>query len=563
VRKWKLGLGVAVLALAGGYYVLRPSGGEANAAAYRTMAVDRGAVVASVRATGTLNSVSTVLVGSQLSGQIIEILVDYNAQVKSGQIVARLNADQIRSRRDAAQADLAQASAELNVKKAQAERSRATRLRANATVLDLEAQLERAAAQLADAKRSFERQRELFARGVGARAAFDTSRTQFDVQTAAVSSANAQITSAKAEWVGLDSDIVLADAQVKAAEAAILQRQAKLTDIEIDLYRADIRSPVDGVVVQRQVELGQTVASSLSTPTLFQIAQDLREIEIYANIDESDVGRLIAGQNVTFAVNAYPNRTFQGKIKMVRLGATTIQNVVTYTAVVTVANSDMALLPGMTANIQIVTENRANVLRVANAALRYRPVGASPVALAQARPLPDIGGEAQGAAGGGGQGGGGQAMAALRERIVADIKPTPEQMKAIDAAIAEGREALRATRAGLSPEERRGLGASMRRELSAKIGRALDPERKAKYEEIVAESRTARGQTGSPGRVYVSDEKGELKAVMVRTGATDGTNTEILSGDLADGQSVVIGASIKGETSPATGSPAPRGPRLF
>ncbi len=560
VRRLVFGVGAVALALSALYYVTRPSGSEANAAAYRTLGVDRGPVVASVKATGSLNPVSTVLVGSQLSGQIIEILVDYNAQVKSGQIVARLNADQTRSRRDAAQADLSQANAELSVKRAQAERARATRLRANATVLDLEAQRERAVAQLADAKRTLERQRELFARGVGAKTAFDTARTQFDVQTAALSSADAQIASARAEWVGLDSDIALADAQIKASEAAILQRQAKLADIEIDLFRSDIRSPVDGVVVQRQVELGQTVAASLSTPTLFQIAQDLREIEIYANIDESDVGRLTREQNVTFAVNAYPNRTFQGKIKMVRLGATTIQNVVTYTAVVTVPNSDMALLPGMTANIQIVTDNRPNVLRVTNAALRYRPVGASPVGLAQARPLPDAGGETQG---GGGQGGGGQALVALRERIVADIKPTPDQLKAIDAAMGEAREALRSSRAGLSPEERRGLGVSMRRELSSKIAQALDPERKAKYELIAAESRSARGQVGSPGRVYVTDEKGELRMVNLRTGVTDGTYTEVLSGDLAEGQSVVIGGGSKTEPAASTGNPAPRGPRLF
>jgi HlyD family secretion protein len=561
VRKLIMGVGVAALALSGLYYVTRPSGSEANAAAYRTVSVDRGPVVASVKATGALNPVSTVLVGSQLSGQIIEILVDYNAQVKSGQVVARLNADQTRSRRDAAQADLSQAKAELSVKRAQADRARATRLRANATVLDLEAQRERAVAQLADARRTLDRQRELFARGVGAKTAFDTARTQFDVQIAALNSADALIASARAEWVGLDADIALADAQVKAGEAAILQREAKLADIEIDLYRSDIRSPVDGVVVQRQVELGQTVAASLSTPTLFQIAQDLREIEIYANIDESDVGRLIEGQNVTFAVNAYPNRTFQGKIKMVRLGATTIQNVVTYTAVVTVANADMALLPGMTANIQIVTDNRPSVLRVTNAALRYRPVGAAPVGLAQARPLPDAGNDAQG--GGGGQGAGGQALVALRERIVADIKPTPEQLKAIDAAIAEGREALRSSRAGLSPEERRGLGVSMRRELSAKIAQALDPERKAKYEQIVAENRSTRGQIGSPGRVYVTDEKGELRTVNLRTGVTDGTYTEVLSGDIAEGQSVVIGGGSKTEPAGSTGSPAPRGPRLF
>ncbi len=161
---------------------------------------------------------------------------------------------------------------------------------------------------------------------------------------------------------------------MKSAEALILQRQAKLRDIEIDLARTEIKSPVDGVVVKRDIELGQTVAASLSAPTLFTIAQDLSEIDIYANIDEADVGRLKPEQKVTFTVNAYPNRTFEGSVRMVRLSAQTVQNVVTYTAVITVRNRDQALLPGMTANLQIVTDEREDVLRIPNAALRFRPV---------------------------------------------------------------------------------------------------------------------------------------------------------------------------------------------
>jgi HlyD family secretion protein len=560
------GLGVLGLGLTGYWYV-RPAGGAAVVTPWRTVQVDRGPIIATVRATGTLNPVSTVLVGSQLSGQIVEILADYNAQVKAGQVVARLSSDQIRARRDAAAADLAQARSDLSVRKAQADRSRATRARAESTLRDLAAQKERAIAQRADAERNFARQKELFARGVGSQVALDAARTQSEVQAAALNSADAQIASAKAETIGLEADIALAEAQVTTAEAMILQRQAKLTDSEIDLERTQIRSPVDGVVVQRQVELGQTVAASLSTPTLFLIAQDLREIEIYANIDESDVGRLKPGQVATFSVSAFPDRTFQGKLKLVRLGATTIQNVVTYTAVITVSNADMALLPGMTANLQLVTEERRDVLRVPNAALRFRPPAGVGVTLPEARRPANLSEGSDDAprtgAPGGGQGGGQAAAAAFRERLMSEIKPTPEQIRAIDAILTEAREGARAARAGLSPDERRALGQQQRRESAAKIAQALDPERRKLFEAMQAQGLARNGGGGVPGRVHLLDSKGEPKAVSVRTGVSDGALTEIISGDLAEGAKIITGGGPKPASAPAGGPAAPRGPRLF
>ncbi|MGO4571171.1 efflux RND transporter periplasmic adaptor subunit [Microvirga sp. 2TAF3] len=380
---------VGILAVAGtvGFFLWRPAGGNASDAAYRLAAVERGPITASVRATGTLNPVTTVLVGSQLSGQVVEILADYNTPVKEGQVVARLYSEQIKSRRDAALADLAQAKADRDTKSAQIDKAQSMLQRSEAVAADLAAQRDRAQAQLAEAQRNFERQVELTTRAVGTQNALDQAKTQLDIQKAALVSAQAQMASNKAEATGLRADIALAEAGVKSAEALILQRQAKLRDIEIDLDRTDIRSPVDGVVVKRDIELGQTVAASLSTPTLFTIAQDLREIDIYANIDEADVGRLKPEQPVSFTVNAYPNRTFNGTVRLVRLGAQTVQNVVTYTAVIGVKNRDLALLPGMTANLQIVTDERDDALRVPNAALRFRPAGT--VASAVKLPAPD------------------------------------------------------------------------------------------------------------------------------------------------------------------------------
>jgi HlyD family secretion protein len=185
-------------------------------------------------------------------------------------------------------------------------------VRAEATLRDLTAQRERVAAQLADAKRTLDRQTELIARNIASQAGFDTARTAMEVQKATLDSVEAQIASQKAELVGLEADIALAEAQTRSAEAAILQKQAKLRDAEIDLARTDVKSPVDGVVVQRNIDLGQTVAASLSAPTLFTIAQDLREIEVWANIDEADVGRLKSGQPASFLGQRLPGPHLRG-----------------------------------------------------------------------------------------------------------------------------------------------------------------------------------------------------------------------------------------------------------
>ena len=308
---WLIAL-LAACGIAGGL-AWNSSGGRASDTTYRLSPVDRGDISASVRATGTLNPLTTVLVGSQLSGQVVEILADYNTPVKQGQVVARLYAEQIKSRRDAALADLAQAKSERDTKGAQIDKARSLLQRAQAVGDDLAAQKNRVQAQLEEAQRNFDRQTELLARAVGTQNAVDQTKTQLDIQKAGLASASAQIASNRAEAIGLTADIALAEAGLKSADAVILQREAKLRDIEIDLARTDIRSPVDGVVVKRDIDLGQTVAASLSAPTLFTIAQDLREIDIYANIDEADVGRIKPDQNVSFTVNAYPNRSFRGQ----------------------------------------------------------------------------------------------------------------------------------------------------------------------------------------------------------------------------------------------------------
>jgi HlyD family secretion protein len=412
----------------------------------------------------------------------------------------------------------------------------------------------RAAATLAENRRTLERQSELFTSGSGSRAVFDAARTQVEVQTAQLASVDAQAAALQADMRGLDADILLALAQAQVSEAVFRQREARLREISIDLSNTEIRSPVDGVVVQRQIELGQTVAASLSSPTLFTIAQDLRTIEIYANVDEADVGRIKAGQRVTFNVNAYPGRTFEGVVKLVRLGSQTVQNVVTYTGVISVQNADMALLPGMTANLQIITDERPAALRVPNAALRFKPVVTAAVVSGAGQAIDEAGPftAGPGGPGGGSNGAANRALQAFRERLASDVKPTPEQMVAIDALLAEGRERLRAERQGASPEELRRNAANQRRDNMRRIADLLDPERRARFEAMLreqqAQGRQRQARESVPGRVHVPGEDGEPRAIDVRLGVSDGAMTEIVAGDLQAGTSVIIGGG------PARGS---------
>ncbi len=305
-----------------------------------------------------------------------------------------------------------------SVQQAQINRVLADIERAKATQQDAEAQIARNEALYADSERIVLRQQELRSRGVATEAAFDTARAQRDAQKASLDSANALLASAKAQALGLQADLQVARANLEAVSAQVLQREATVRQIEVDLRNTEIKSPVNGIVVQRNVELGQTVAATMTAPTLFLIADDLRRMEIAANIDETDVGRVKSGQKVTFTVNAYPGRNFEGNVKQVRHGSQTVQNVVIYTTIIAVENPRQELLPGMTANLRIETDARDNVLRVPNAALRWRPPGAEPVAAhaAGGEPAPRQQ-EAEPSERRGGGGGGGRAMAEIDSAI--------------------------------------------------------------------------------------------------------------------------------------------------
>jgi HlyD family secretion protein len=302
------------------FFLLRNRGGESK---YRTEKVARGDIEMTVTATGTVNAVTTVLVGTQVSGTIKNIYVDFNSPVKKGQLIAQIDPATFHAQADQARANMMSA-------------------RAN---------LEKAEATLIDTKRTMERNAELFSKNLIARSDLDTAETNHETAKAAVS----------------------------AAKSQVAQTEAALKFAETNLQYTKILSPVDGVVISRNVDVGQTVAASFQTPTLFTIAQDLTKMQIDTNVDEADIGKVIVGQGVEFTVDAYPDHVFNGKVWQVRNAPITVQNVVTYDVVIQVSNPEMKLKPGMTANVSIIISTKKDVLKIPNAALRFKPSEKIPI----------------------------------------------------------------------------------------------------------------------------------------------------------------------------------------
>jgi HlyD family secretion protein len=509
---------------------------------FRLARADTGTIVAAVSSTGTVNPVVTVLVGSQVSGQIKELLADFNTPVTSGQIIARLDADQTEARMAQARADLKAAEASLVMQRSQADRAKAEIDTARANVANNKANVVRSEAVLKDAERDYQRKSDLLKRGAGTAADTDRAETAVDTAKAQLVQARAQHEASIASLEATQAAMKVSESQIVAAEAQITQRQAAVQQVQVDLDRAEIRSPIDGVVIQRSVDVGQTVAASFQAPELFRIAQDLRRIEIWASVDEGDVGRVQPGQDVTFTVTAFPGTTFRGEVMQVRLGPQTIQNVVTYTVVIAADNPDLRLLPGMTATVRIVSDRRDQVLRVPNAALRYRPPGAPAGA---EEPASAAAGPQRGPA----------AAQEYAKRLITELAMTPDQQRQLAAIMDDSRrefEALRET--GLPPDQMRNRGQMIRARAGERIMAILTPEQQPRYMELrAAQSRST--TSAASGRVWVIGPDGQPQAVAVRLGIGDGTVTEIVAGELKSGQDVIVGGGAKPG---ATAGPGPR-----
>jgi HlyD family secretion protein len=561
MRRVLMGAAVAAGVAGAAWFGLAQSASRAvSDPSWRTVAVERGSIVAAVNATGTVNPTATAIVGTQVSGQVVEIRVDFNSAVKAGDVLARLNTEQISAKYDAAKADLAQSVALNQIQMSQIEKVRADVERSSATRADAVANGRKAEALLADARLTLDRQEQLRSRGIASEVTLQSARTLAATQSAALDQANAQVRSVDAQIQALAADLKVAQTQVLSSSAQIAQREAMMRQIEVDLRNSEIRSPVEGIVIQRNVELGQTVAASLQTPTLFLVAQDLTKIEIYANVDEADVGRVQGGQDVTFTVTAFPSREFSGKVKAVRLGSQTIQNVVIYTAVIEVANADMALKPGMTATLRIFTERRSDVLKLSNAALRWRPPGESAVVAAQPQaPSNPFAPVAQ--AGPPGPGGGQNFQRQMLERLSAELKLDDAQKRQLDDISREVRTSVQAANTADTPAARRERAQAVAAGIAERLKPLLRPDQMERFAVWQAERAERRaGNQGVPGRVYVVGGDGQPQLTQVRLGASDGNFTEVLSG-LTEGQKAIIGGrAAAGKSAAASGAPRPPGP---
>ena len=479
---------VVVLALVlGALWYWNRHKAAAEESGWRTTAVERGDIRVAISATGTLSAISTVTVGSQISGQVTAVLADFNDKVHKGQVIARIDPSTY-------EAQIVQG---------------------NAQVASAQASLHQAQATLRNAQLAYQRNADLVGQQLVAQSDVDVARAARDQ----------------------------AQAQVNAAQAQIRQQTASTQATRLNLERTVIRSPVDGVVLTRSIEPGQTVAANFSAPELFTIAEDLGKMQIVLAVDESDIGQVKAGQKVSFTADAFPDRQFEGRVEQVRLSATTTSNVVTYPVVVTVDNGDGTLLPGLTVNAEIEVSKRDNVLKVSNAALRYKPADDASAPAPQATARSGSGG-----------------MSDDLARVATGLKLDASQQAAFDTGIASIRQRQAARQAapqagggsslfgggrgGPRPGGDSGGGdmqAQIRQRVLDRMTQqfaafraTLDPAQQQHWD---AQVKDLVGARRAPLYKLVD---GKPQTVMVRIGASDGTSTEI-SGDIKAGDQVITG----------------------
>jgi len=511
---------IAAIGAGAGAYYIRRGGADVQVI---TAPITRGDIVDTVGATGTLQAVTTVQVGSQVSGNIQWLGADFNSIVKKGQVIARLDPSLFDAQLQQARANVGQAQA--NLTKAQSD-------------------LERTKVQLLDAQQKYTRAKELATRSL-------LPQSDLDAAKIAVDTAQAMLQSQQAT--------------VAQAQAAVTQAQATVNQNQVNLEHTIITTPIDGIVTQRSVDVGQTVAASMQAPTLFVIAADLTKMQVNANIDEADVGRIRPGQHVTFRVDAYPTDTFSGTVAQVRLQPQVVSNVTTYGTVIDVPNPDLRLKPGMTANVKVEIAKRSDALSVPNSALRFRPTAEVFAALNQ--PVPP---ETQYGAGGRGRnaqsgtnqpGGPGSAFAqqATPAPTGSGQGPSTGSGRGFDPARMMDRFK------SMAPDEQQQFIERMK-------GRGQDVSAFEKAATPAPKPKPGAPQTAqtidalfaplpvveSRGRVWLFMNH-QLKPVAVRLGISDGTNTELLSTELPQNTEVVTGVTGVGTTRTAptqgTGNP--------
>jgi HlyD family secretion protein len=498
--------------------------------------IERGSIRISVNATGTLEAVRTVQVGSQISGQISKLYADYNSMVKQGQLLAEIDPRTFQSQVLTEQSGLASAQARL-------QSAQADLINQEANLLQVQASLKVAEVANDNAQLLYKRSQELLAKGL-------SSTNDDDVARSNAQSASAKVSQAQAAVKQAEAQIRSRQAALESSQSDIVGSKAQLERAQINLDLTKIYSPVDGVVISRSVDIGQTVAASLSAPQLFLIANDLSRMQVKANIDEADIGKITEDVQVTFTVDAYRNDVFAGKISEVRLEPQTVQNVVTYGVIVGVENPQLKLKPGMTANLTMVVDEHDNVLTVPNAALRFTPAGmtqdkiaeilknapappappelpqtqapsaAAPAAGSEATPSANRGGRGGGGRGGnGGRGGGGRGGSGGNAGVGGGGNP-----------------------GGGNAGATAGGGGGFAKNAGGGNG-----------------GRGGGGRGGGQGRAQRAvlwvegNMPGEFNPIPVRTGLNDGTRTEVTGQNLMEGTEIVVS-----DLSQTTSTPAAR-----
>jgi HlyD family secretion protein len=554
-------IGLLAIGLTGTYLYYNRS---ANGDDYLTGRIEKGNIRNTVAATGTLQAVRTVLVGAQVSGIIQKLYVDFNDEVHVGQVIAKL--DEIPLQQQLAQqkasleqqkANLANAEARLLAAKAEVDTQQAGVSSANANLAALKAQRD-------DAERLLQRQQALAESGVIPERDLEASRASFSAAEARYSQAKAQLEQARVSEKNAGSaGLAAAEAQVKQARAQVLQSEGGVRLAETNLGYTTIYSPIDGVIVSRDVNEGQTVASSFSAPTLYTIATDLTDMQVIAAIDQADIGMINRENKVSFTVDAFPGETFQGMINQIRLNAQNVSNVVTYNVVIDVKNPDKKLKPGMTADLTFAIAERNDVLKLPNAALRFRPPeitnekiremlreasGNDPAqARRRAEPASSPGeGSSQAKSPGGEQ----QPGAATEER--GRRRQRDQQSGEAGNEQGQGRRRQRDQQPGEAGNEQ---GQGRRRQRDQQSGTAGDSTADASGGRREGGQRmtgfaptTAIMVEGQWRVVWVLGPDKTPQPRRIQIGITDGTATEILRGDLKEGDEVIVMRNISGDS---------------
>src|SRR5262245_41333773 len=458
---------------AGGYLFYE---GQQQPPRYLTVAVERGAITTTVNATGIVNAVTTVQVGTQVSGTIQKLLVDFNSPVKEGEVIAQIDPAPLATKVAQGRANVASALAAVQVAQATSTNAKAAVETAQANAESAKANVEKSKVALADARRILERNKEMARKSLIAQNDLDTAQATYDGAVAQLKAAEAQLEATAGQLKSASAQQRLAAAQEIAAAAQVDQSKAALQAAELDLEHTTIRAPVNGIVVSRSVDVGQTVAASLQAPTLFLIAQDLTQMQVDTNVSEANSGRVRVGQRVTFTVDAYQNITFTGQVTQVRNAPITVQNVVTYDAVVQVANPDLRLKPGMTANVSFLVAERQDIIKVSTVVMTYQPeveVRGSGTHAGQA-PAPQRGGSS-----------GGGRFQEMQQQLTKELSLTPEPQTRLSEVFQKLGRQFRAMREEESEERRQAMRREMQTQIRTQIREMLTPEQRQKYEALL------------------------------------------------------------------------------